>query len=252
MTPIVTTQLTGVSNVVAVLRQLPTNVAGKLVKPAMQRAGQMLTDKLHWNAFQQLQGARGRGYKDRDEFSLYKTAGSRVKSYRKGNTTFVAIGFSYKAGGYHGHLVEMGHRIVRGGSLPHGRSPGDITAAGSRYLQKLGWKKGNWESGVVLHGRRKGKPRINRGSWKGPLGDVIYPPEFMYGRRLRGGGVATGGMTRKYPMLGPAFQVMQGPMLAAIEQELRKILPEAVRLAKNMPQGFPSRMRWGSGKSSAG
>lgn len=238
MTPAVTVQIEGVDGIVALLRKLPSNVAGKLVKPAMQRAGQMLTDKLHWNALQQLQGARARGYKDRDAFSLYKTAAARTKTYRSGNTTFVAVGFSYKAGGYHGHLVEFGHRIVRGGTLPHGGSEGDLTAAGKRWLTAQGWVKGNYTGSLVLHGRRKGKPRIIRGGWRDASTGKTVSGSFFgkkyLGRQIRGGGVATGGMTRKYPMLGPAFQVMQGPMLAAIEIELKKIGPEAERLAKNV------------------
>jgi len=85
----------------------------------------------------------------------------------------------------------------------------------------------------VLHGRRKGKPKILKGSWKTPKGEVLYAPPMVNLRRIRGGGKVTGGRAKPYPMLAPAFNEMQRTMMQTIENEFRKIAAEATRLAKN-------------------
>ena len=48
---------------------------------------------------------------------LAKSAGKRVKSYAKNGVVYVAVGYLWKKGGYHAHLVEFGHRIAKGGTL---------------------------------------------------------------------------------------------------------------------------------------
>lgn len=231
----VTMKLEGIDSLIALLRQLPTNVAGKLVKPAMQEAGNLLKAQVRMRAYQQLQAAEGRGYKRKKKGPhLYATAATRAKMYRKGETTFVAVGFDYKAGGSHAHLVEFGHRIVHGGTLN-----GGITAAGARLLRSHGFVKGDYAGPPVLHGRGKGKPRKLRGAWKdtatGKVREGSFFGKFFGGTRIRGGG-KVGGMTKAYPILGPAFSQMQRPMMIAIENELKKIEGEAVRLAGNVGQ----------------
>ncbi|MFA5234972.1 MAG: HK97 gp10 family phage protein [Sulfurimonas sp.] len=252
------TQIEGLDALLKVLQQLPPNVSGKLVKPAMREAGDMLAGELHRNAYKQRVAAEGRGYKDRDNIQLNKTAGTRAKVYRKGSGFYVAVGFDYSKGGSHGHLVEFGHRIVRGGTLAgEGRTPG-ITAAGIRFMRSKGFIKGTYESGKVLHGKRKGKPRMVSGFAKG--GNVYKSSDIgmtVMGRQVRGGGrvvmkagagLLSGGMrTKPCPMLGPAWETMKRPMMIAIENELRKIERTAVRLAGNVRGGVT-----GFGENSAG
>lgn len=223
-----TATIEGVDDVIATLRALPSNVAGKLVKPAMAEAGDILRQQTRWEAYRQLQGAERAGYKRKKPGPhLYTTAAARVKTYRKGETTFVAVGFDYRKGGSHAHLVELGHRIVKGGTLAKGTSPGGITAAGLRMLFAHGWDK------------RKGRGRKRRGFANAFTGEIIGAggktksvSTFRWGKRLRGGGRLIGGMTRPFPMLRPAFDKMKRSMLIAIELELRKIEAEATRLAK--------------------
>lgn len=227
MTATITMKLEGMDSLLATLQALPTRVSNRLVKPAMQEAGSSLKDQLRWNAWKQLQGALGRGYKDKDSINLYRTTAARAKSYKKGETTFVAVGFDYAAGGKHAHLVELGHRIVTGGtqSKYQDKMPG-LTAAGRRWLSQLGW---NYE---VLGG----KGRKTRRAWKNAAGAIAptgqFSGEFFQGKRIRGGGKSTGGMTRAFPMLAPAFDTMKRPMMLAIEHELKKIDAEAIRLAQ--------------------
>jgi hypothetical protein len=220
----------GLDGLIATLRALPPNVAGKLIKPAMQQAGDLLKEKTRQNAYKVLMAAERLGYKRKTGRHLYETAATRAKTYRSGNTTFVAVGFDYTAGGSHAHLVEKGHAIVKGGTLK------GITVAGKRFLHSQGWAQGDWVSGEVLHGKRKGQPRTTKGAWKFRGGGITLSTAFgthLYGKRIAGGGRATGGRTSPKPMLGPAFDLMARPMLITIENELRKIGVEAERLAKN-------------------
>lgn len=238
----------GLDSVLELFRDLPPNVIGKLVKPAMKEAGNLLKGELYRRAKQQLAGAEGRGYRRKKPGPhLSDTTKTRAKTYRKGGTLFVAIGFSrIDGGGYHAHLVEYGHRSVKGGTLSTDKG---MNAAGERFLKSLGWTKGDHESGTVLRGRNKGKPKILKGAWK--LGNEVKRGKafgaLYLGKRLRGGGKLTGTRTKAYPMLGPAWQRMARPMLITIENELRKIGPEAVRLAKNKQKRL-----WRYANSSAG
>jgi len=245
-----TMQMDGLDGLMQLLRDLPPNVVGKLVKPAMTEAGKLLKGQLYNNALRQRRQAEARGYRRKTGVHLSDTTAARAKMYKKNNVTFVAVGFDYKAGGFHAHLVELGHRIVHGGSLEKKFQHllPNMTAAGQRHLTKMGWTKGDWESGVVLKGKRKGKPRILKGSWKDATGSVRAGGSFGReegGVRVRGGGTVAG-MTRKFPMLGPAFQTMARPMIITIENELKKIGPEAVRLAQNKQK---KNWRWISSSS---
>lgn len=239
-----TMKIEGLDALIETLRSLPPNVSAKLIKPAMQHAGDLLRSQLQWQAYKQLQEAEGRGYKRKKPGPhLWTTTATRAKTYRKGETTYVAVGFSYQAGGSHAHLIELGHRIVKGGTLAKGTSPGGITAAGKRLLANTGWQQGNWETGrKILRGRRKGKPEIGKGNWRNiwtgtisKMAGALAPT----GQRIRGGGHLTGGVTRKFPMLQPAFEAMKRPMMIGIENELKKIEGEAQRLAKN-----PQKRQW--------
>jgi len=188
------------------------------------------------------------GYKRKDNNPhLYQTAATRAKIYRSGNTTFVAVGFDYTAGGSHAHLVEKGHAIVTGGTLSkRGPVMPGITASGKRWLRSFGLEQGNWETDeVVLHGKRKGKPRIAKGGWKYTgakawkrlgmqPGGIYHIGMSLAGRRVRGGGRLLGGRTSPKPMLGPAFDLMARPMLITIENELRKVGAKAEELAQNV------------------
>ena len=248
----------GIEPLMNVLRKLPTNVAGKLVKPAMREAGKLLQGQLRSNAIKQLAGATSRGYKRKSGKHLSASTGTRAKMYRKGTSVFVAVGFAYKEGGYHGHLVELGHQNVKGGTLSvQGRKAG-VTAAGNRWLAQHGLEKALMPK-FVLRGKNKGKLRKDKGvagyqyvgqkAWLGMAPGKFYKVgDRVFGRKIRGGGKASGGRTRAYPMLGPAFQTMARPMLITVENELKKIEAEAVRLAGNIK---PGTVTWGSGKSSA-
>jgi len=243
-----TANITGVDALLRTLNSLPLNVSGKLVKPAMAEAGRLLSQRARWNAYKVLQGSEKRGYRRTEGQHLYETAGARTKTYRKGETFYVAVGYNYSKGGYHAHLVELGHRIVRGGTLERtGKLPG-LTAAGKRWLKQHGLVQGNYK--VPSAGRKGKKLKTLRGAWRyqgarawnkyGLTPGKVY--QFgvgAFGRRIRGGGkvvVNKNGnavVTRKFPMLKPAFEEMKRPMLIAIENELRKIGPEAERLAKS-------------------
>lgn len=265
-----TATLEGVNNVIELLRELPPNVAGKLVKPAMTEAGNSLRERTRWEAYRQLQQAEGRGYeRKKPGRHLYTTAAARVKTYRQGNTTFVAVGFDYRAGGSHAHFVELGHRIVKGGTLEkehkqyatarsaavaallsgQDRLPG-ITAAGKRWLGQHGLVQGDYKVDRLGRSRTgKKRTRIARGAWKytgerswlgmtpGQILEGGQGPgkigRQMFGRTIRGGGRLTGGTTREFPMLRPAFESMKRPMLITIENELKKIEGEASRLCQH-------------------
>jgi hypothetical protein len=210
--------MTGLASLMKTLAELPTKISNKLVKPAMQEAGNLLAGQARANAWRQLQGALARGYKDRDAVSLYATAGTRVKTYKKGETTFVAVGFDYSKGGSHAHLVELGHNIVTGGT------------AQRTWIKRVG---------LTAAGRRLAISRIVYSRAGGEIPSARYVqkvlsaiPSFIGTTRVRGGGKLTGNRTRKFPMLRPAFDTMQRPMLIAIENELRKIEPVANELAR--------------------
>jgi hypothetical protein len=267
----ITVKIEGIDSLLKLLNALPPNVSGKLMKPAMKSAGELLTMRARWNAYKVLRDAERRGYRRKQGRHLYETAGSRTKMYRKGETTYVAVGFNYSKGGYHAHLVELGHKIVRGGTLDRGsgRLPG-ITASGNRWIKSFGLMKGRIPK-TALHGT-KGRKRkdsktvgyqyIGKRAWKVSADKTLIPGNWyetpgmtLFGRAVRGGGhVVTnkqGGalMTRKFKMLEPAFDQLRRPMMISIEIELKKIEAEAVRLAGNLKGGGQIT---GIGRSSAG
>jgi hypothetical protein len=138
-------------------------------------------------------------------------------------------------GGYHGYLVEMGHRMVVGGSVTRlrGRSRiAPIEAKGKVYT----WK-------AYIAGRSQYRSRIKR------LREYLAKRGAAYAmlgrdaeRQARGGGmtellrgaIETGGMYRQasgrrgrgrvvgnvrgYPFLGPAWTAARGTVLRILEQ----------------------------------
>ena len=106
----------------ALLKELGPRIERKVTRGAMSDAAKPLVKAARRNA----KARKVTG-------GLAKSAGKRVKTYTKDGVIYVAVGYLWKKGGYHAHLVEFGHRIARGGTLSRiGKTgkKGEGTAAG--------------------------------------------------------------------------------------------------------------------------
>jgi len=134
--------LEGVDKVNAVLRELGPRIERKVTRGAMSGAATPV-----------VKAARANARTHKRSGGLAKSAGKRVKTYTKNGVVYVAVGYLWKKGGYHGHLVEFGHRMVVGGTI---RRDSGRTAAKSKRTGKRG--------GGRVAGRVKGYP-ILRPAW---------------------------------------------------------------------------------------
>jgi len=230
------------------LELIPKNIARGVVQDALSAGSQVICFAGKMNAYHILRQAEARGYRREKGQHLYETIGIRLKSYRAGTTQYIAAGPLYKEGGYHGHLVEFGHRIVKGGSMANKRGPGAITAAGARVLKSFGFKRGNYK--IMSVGRKAGARMITaRGSWKykpnkkqaddltittavaffrkhvKASGKNIWEGraigEFAFGKRIRGGGRAVG-QTKPHPFMSTAFNSKKRQAMDTITQLIAK------------------------------
>jgi hypothetical protein len=253
-------QIEGLEPFLKVLADLPAATAFNILKPALEEAGRMLSSQTRMYAYRVFREAESKGYKSKHPKHLHETAGVRVKMYRKGaqsgsgrgGTVFVAAGFKWPEGSY-GHLVELGHRIVTGGTVGQpavlgkwgqiikpAQGPG-ISAAGKRWLNQQGWVKG--KATMPGRGRSKKKWVTWRGAWVNMnTGQILEGKETTnraFGRPIRGGGkIATdkGGanrMTTPRPMLSKAWADMKTPIAITLELEIKKGVEEqAAKLAQ--------------------
>ena len=206
-------KITGLEQLQENLKLLPQRVQNTVVRDALEAGGAVIAFAARMGAYRILRMAESWGYKRKKGKHLYETIGTRAKMYRQGVTSFLAVGPLYKEGGYHGHLIEFGHRIVRGGTLSKpGIMPG-ITARGKRQLKTLG----------VVYKRRR---------WQTISGKVIGKKMGMKyrGFAIRGGGIA-GGMTKPRRFMAPAFDSRKYQALDKITAMMEKgIAREAAKL----------------------
>jgi len=280
-------QIEGLEPLLKTLAALPAATALNILRPALETAGGMLAAATRMHAMKVLRDAESKGYQRKTGRHLYESANTRVKMYRKGatasgsgqgGTVFVAAGFALKQGGYHGHLVEMGHRVVKGGSIEtsperdefgkitrRGHSAA-ITAAGRRWLESHGYQKGNYR--IWSLGRRGRRKITAKGAWldttnavyvkdkRGKLrmvkgtGTVIAAKDVTnkrFGAQLRGGGrvltdaAGSERMTKPRPMLALAWAELKSPIVSMLELQFSLgIHSEAVRVAleNNVKQGY--------------
>lgn len=244
-------QIEGLEPFLKVLADLPAATAFNILKPALEEAGRMLSSQTRMYAYRVFREAESKGYKSKHPSHLHETAGIRAKMYRKGatasgsgrgGTVFVAAGFKWPEGS-HGHLVELGHRIVTGGTVgqPAVQGPG-ISAAGKRWLNQQGWVKGKATMSGL--GKRTKKKWVTwRGAWVNMnTGQILEGKDVSnqtFKRQIRGGGkIATdkGGANRRTtprPMLSKAWADMKVPILITLELALKKgIQEQAAKLAQ--------------------
>ena len=96
---------------------LTSKQIGIIAGDAMEFAADSLESTIQLNALRILRAAEAKGYRRKKGKHLYQTIGHRLKYYKNKASILVAVGPIYRQGGWHSHLVEFGHRIVRGGTL---------------------------------------------------------------------------------------------------------------------------------------
>ena len=109
-----TATIAGAAELVKMLTQLGPRIERKITRGAMTMAATPVVRQIKANAKGMVAGGAKRKH---GKPHLYQTIGKRTKTYAKKGVVYVAVGPLYKLGGYHGHLVEFGHRIVKGGSI---------------------------------------------------------------------------------------------------------------------------------------
>jgi len=216
-------------------------ITDKVIKKAMREGPKVFIAAAKANA------RKHKNKKRKEGKHLYQSIGMRLRVFSKNDFIFVAAGGLYQQGGYHAHLLELGHRIVRGGTLERSTKidkssylrqlkqrvftragwllgadertqlPG-ITAAGKRWLNKLGLKN-------------VGRRGVNL--WQHEItGKRFKVGERFAGERVRGGGKLTGQMVPGYPFMKPAWEATKHRVLSAIKEEIKmNLVDQAVALA---------------------
>ena len=244
-----TVQIQGLEPLLKVLAGLPSKVAMNVMRPAMEEAGNIVASATRINAMKVLRDAESKGYKRESGKHLYEAIGSRTKMYQKGGSVFVGSGFQFKAGGFHGHLVEKGHRIVKGGTLLREGRQADISAAGKRWLESHGFVskstisvtlggqkkkvvlgKGKDKLTITLGGRKKSLKIGKRGGWTDiATGKFIKTKDITnarFNQMLRGGGRVIADksgadrMTQPRPMLSTAWAETKGVIANMLELQI--------------------------------
>jgi hypothetical protein len=119
----------------AVLNELGPRIERKVTRGAMSDAAAPI-----------VKAARGNARARKKTGNLAKSAGKRVKSYAKDGVVYVAAGYLYTKGGFHGHLVEFGHRIAKGGTLKLIPQEVPITRRKEANRSKVTGEKGKGQS----------------------------------------------------------------------------------------------------------
>lgn len=137
------TQVAGLKSLELFLKMLPQNIQRRVIRKALRKAAVPIVKQTRKEARKVAKSPFTPGYKRKKGKHLYASVGTRLKTYTKGGVVFLAAGFMHREGGYHGHLVEEGHRIVTGGTIAS-KSGGKagITAGGKRWLESHGLTKG--------------------------------------------------------------------------------------------------------------
>lgn len=251
-----TVQIEGLEPLLKTLAALPAKVAMNVLRPALETAGGMVAAAARMNAIQVLRDAESKGYSRKSGKHLYEAIGSRTKMYQKGNTVFVGSGFLPKAGGFHGHLVEEGHRIVKGGTMAREQvlnefgqivkkaRAADISAAGKRWLEAHGFVSKSTRTGVIGRGRKKVLLKVGkRGGWTDvATGKFIKTRDITnerFKQQLRGGGrvltneAGAARMTQSRPMLKTAWAETKGAIASLLELQISMgIQAQAAELAQ--------------------
>lgn len=249
--------VSGLPELKAGLEALRYRVQNKVVRKALEAAAVPITAAATANALRHRRQAEVRGYKDKDTLQLNRTIGTRVKTYRRGGTLFLAAGPLYKMGGYHGHLVEFGHRIVKGGTLAEGGHTPGMSAAGKLWLRKVGLraeresveslsrnkKRGKRKWVTKWRYRAEGVPGFNLPRMHMRFGQDYDPEDLArrYEVRLRGGGrvirkgfFGRAARTKAYPYMAPAFAATKAAALSIFLEECKRGIDEAAKDAKNL------------------
>jgi hypothetical protein len=213
--------LTGLKPLLANL-DLTSKQIGKLAGDSLEYAAAPLESAISLNAMKILREAEARGYHRRKGRHLYQSVGCRVKYYREGSSVLVAVGPIYNRGGYHSHLVEFGHQIVKGGTLQRSGHIAGLTAAGSRLLKSAGLKKrgSHWMYGefkLVKGETIKGK--------KVKIGNTFL------GKQIRGGGRVKGTVQGK-PFAAPAYAAQRRKVFDLFQLHFKSSLESLVEMMK--------------------
>jgi len=238
-----TVTIDGLEPLLKTLAGLPSKVAMNVLRPALETAGSMVAAATRMHAMKVLRDAESKGYRRKSGKHLYEATGSRTKMYQKGASVFVAVGFQPKAGGYHGHLVEEGHRIVKGGTMARAEvrdefgqivkkaRTADLSAAGKRWLEAHGYVSKSTRINVIGRGRKKILVKVGkRGGWTDvATGKFIKTKDITnerFKQQLRGGGrvlTDTAGaarMTQPRPMLRTAWAETKGAIASLLELQI--------------------------------
>lgn len=168
--------------------------------------------------------------------SLAATLGGRKRTWKLTGEVLRSIGTSLRItskpepraigkfgaqrvrGGGHAHLLEHGHKIVRGGTLERpGRTP-SLTAAGKRLLATYGLERAEGKAGRKGAWRYTGKrPWPSRGLTPGATYRI---GRTLFGSQVRGGGRAMGKVPG-YPFFAPAWARVQSQIGSRLEAGLR-------------------------------
>jgi len=121
--PMLDVTIAGIDELNEAFRQMPENIVQKIVRRAVKETAPIF----EW-------GVKRNARKHRDTGDMEKSITTVIKTYLSNNYVYAAIG----PGGSdpHAHLVEHGHRIVRGGTAK--RSSGHKTGMDRRGKRGMG------------------------------------------------------------------------------------------------------------------
>ncbi|MFZ5829136.1 MAG: hypothetical protein ACOY3P_03575 [Planctomycetota bacterium] len=112
-----TFRLTGQEQLLRVFRELPPAVQRRVLRPTVTKSARPIAKQARLNARQLATPERRAERRRRGGGKhLYQTIITKVRTYTQRGSVTASIGPSYPAG-VHGHLVELGHRQARGGTL---------------------------------------------------------------------------------------------------------------------------------------